>query len=208
MIIVELIGVVAAAISGAMAAIEKGADVFGVMFLAVITALGGGILRDVMLGSLPPRMFTSYVYVALALAASLAVFIIAYTHRESYRAKKEKADAILNVFDAVGLASFTVVGMDIAIAECGIENPVLVILLGMTTGFGGGMLRDTITNTMPGVLRKHVYAVASMAGALVYYALLRFGVDATAGGIACMVIIFALRMLATRYKWNLPRIKP
>lgn len=208
MIVVELIGVMAAAISGAMAAIEKGADVFGVMFLGVITALGGGILRDILLGSLPPRMFTSYVYVALAIAASLAVFIIAYTHREKYRAGKEKADAVLNVFDAVGLASFTVVGMDIAIAQCGADNPVLVILLGMTTGFGGGMLRDTITNTMPGVLRKHVYAVASMAGALVYYGLLRLGVDNMIGGVVCMVIIFALRMLATKYKWNLPRIRP
>lgn len=208
MIVVELIGVVAAAITGAMAAIEKGADVFGVMFLGVITALGGGILRDVLLGSLPPRMFTSYVYVALALAAALAVFIIAYTRRESYRSKKDKADAILNVFDAVGLASFTVVGMEIAISECGSDNPVLVILLGMTTGVGGGMLRDTMTNTMPGVLRKHVYAVASVAGALAYYGLLLLGADSMIGNIVCMVIIFALRILATKYKWNLPRIKP
>lgn len=200
----ELIGVAASAVSGAMVAIDKKADVFGVLFLAVITALGGGVLRDMMLGHLPPRMFTSFIYIALALACALAVFLDAYMRREKYRAQIVRMDAVVNVFDAAGLAAFTVIGMDMAIADCGMSNPLLVIVLGMTTGIGGGMMRDVLTNSMPKVLRKRVYAIASLAGALAYYLLLRLGVGNIVGAFAGMLLIFALRMLATKYKWNMP----
>ena len=200
----ELIGVAASAVSGAMVAIDKKADVFGVLFLAVITALGGGLLRDMMLGHLPPRMFTSFIYIALALACALVVFLDAYMRREKYRAQIVRLDAVVNVFDAAGLAAFTVIGMDMAIADCGMSNPLLVIVLGMTTGIGGGMMRDVLTNSMPKVLRKRVYAIASLAGALAYYLLLRLGAGNIVGAFAGMLLIFALRMLATKYKWNMP----
>ena len=174
---IEFIGAAAFAISGAMAAIDKRADIFGVLFLAVITALGGGVLRDVLLGQFPPRMFTSYEYILVALLCALALFLDAFIRREKYRAIKERLDGIVNIFDAMGLAVFTVSGMNIAIASCGLDNPVLLTVLGMTTGVGGGMLRDMMTGTMPRVLCKRVYAVASLAGALVFYALLRLGLN-------------------------------
>ena len=97
--------------------------------------------------------------------------------------------------------------MDMAIAQCGLENPVLLVLLGMTTGVGGGMVRDVLIDVMPAVLRKRIYAVASMAGGIVYYLLLWLGVPAFLSAIAAMIVIFTLRILATVYKWNLPKVK-
>ena len=102
---------------------------------------------------------------------------------------------------------FTDSGMDMAIAQCGLENPVLLVLLGMTTGVGGGMVRDVLIDVMPAVLRKRIYAVASMAGGIVYYLLLWLGVPAFLSAIAAMIVIFTLRILATVYKWNLPKVK-
>ncbi len=205
MFVLELIGVASFAVSGAMVGIEKKADAFGVLFLAIITALGGGVLRDMMLGHLPPRMFTSFVYIALAAGCALIVFLDALVRKDKYRAHKDKLDAVVNVFDAMGLAAFTVSGMDLAIADCGMGNAILVTVLGMTTGAGGGMLRDVLTNAMPMVLRKRVYAVASLLGALLYYGLLYCGVGSVVGAVAAMGFIFALRMLATVFKWNLPK---
>ena len=201
----EYIGVAAFAVSGAMAAIDKKADIFGVLFLAVITALGGGIIRDILLGWLPPRMFTSYVYIVLALVCAGLVFLDAYARREDYQHHKDKLDNIVNIFDAVGLAVFTVTGMELAIEQYGMGKLVLAVMMGVTTGVGGGMLRDVLTNCMPAVLRKRIYAVASMAGALLYYALLSLNVNRAIGAAAAMLLIFSLRILATVYKWNLPK---
>ena len=202
--ILELIGVGAAGICGAMAAIERKADAFGVIFLAVITALGGGVIRDTLMGHLPPRMFTSFVYMSISAACGLLVFLDAYIRRDKYRAHRDKLDAVMNIFDAVGLASFTVVGMDIAAEELGMGNALLVTALGVTTGVGGGMLRDVLTNSMPKVLRKRVYVLASIAGAVLYYLLLWLGAGHVVGTIIAMLAIFALRILATEFRWNLP----
>lgn len=204
MFILELIGAAAFAVAGAMEALEKRADIFGVIFLAVTTALGGGVIRDILLGQLPPRMFVSYPYLLVALLAALAVFADAYVRRERYIRHKEKLDAVNNIFDAVGLAVFTVSGMNVAMSVS--DNALLILILGMATGVGGGMLRDVMTNTMPKVLRKRVYAVASLVGGLVYYVLHILGVDDILSASVGMVIIFLLRVLATFYKWNLPSV--
>ena len=203
----EYIGVAAFAVCGAMAGIDRGADIFGVLFVAVITALGGGVIRDMMLGHLPPRMFSSFAYIGVAVFFGLAVFLDAYIRTEKYRQHQAELDSLVNIFDALGLAVFTVTGMDIAIAQCGLENPVLLVLLGMTTGVGGGMVRDVLIDVMPAVLRKRIYAVASMAGGIVYYVLLWLGVAGFLSAIIAMAVIFALRILATVYKWNLPKVK-
>ena len=205
--ILELIGVAAFAVAGAMTAMEKKADVFGVVFAAVITALGGGIIRDILLGQLPPRMFTSYTYALVAVLASFAVFANAYVRREKYRSNAEKLDAVNNFFDAVGLAVFTVSGMNMAIAKCGMSNPFLIIVLGVTTGIGGGMLRDMMLGVMVKVLRKRIYAIASLAGGILYYLLLVLNVSDVVSVLVSMIFIFVLRILATVYKWNLPRVE-
>lgn len=203
--VLELIGAAAFAVSGAMAAIEKRADIFGVLFLAVTTALGGGVIRDVLIGRIPPVMFVSYWYLLISVAAALAVFIDAYLRSEKYKLHLDKLDAVNNIFDAIGLAVFTVSGMNAAMPVS--DNIILVLFVGMCTGVGGGMLRDVMTNTMPKVLRKRVYAVASLFGGGLYYAMYALGANQLAS-IGCgMLLIFALRLFATIYKWNLPSVK-
>ena len=205
MFVLELIGAAAFAISGAMAAIKRKADIFGVVFLGVITALGGGVIRDVLIGQLPPKMFISYAYLLASLLVSLIVFFDAYIRREKYFANKDKLSEINNIFDAAGLAVFTISGMNTAMGVSG--NVILILTLGVITGVGGGMLRDMMTNTMPKVLRKRVYAVASLIGGALYYVLYLIGVNDILSAVIGMVTIFVLRVLATVYKWNLPSVK-
>ena len=205
MFVLELIGAAAFAISGAMAAIKRKADIFGVVFLGVITALGGGVIRDVLIGQLPPKMFISYAYLLASLLVSLIVFFDAYIRREKYFANKDKLSEINNIFDAVGLAVFTISGMNTAMGVS--DNVILILTLGVITGVGGGMLRDMMTNTMPKVLHKRVYAVASLIGGALYYVLYLIGVNDILSAVIGMVTIFVLRVLATVYKWNLPSVK-
>ena len=201
----ELIGVAAFAVSGAMVAIEKKADIFGVIFLAVTTALGGGVIRDVLLGQLPPKMFTSYVYLLVAALSAVIVFVDAYIRREKYRQSMGRLDSINNIFDSIGLAVFTVSGMNMAMSVS--DNAVLILFLGMTTGVGGGMLRDMLTNAMPTVLRKRIYAVASLLGGGLYYTMYALNVNEALSAICGMLLIVVLRIMATVLKWNLPTAK-
>ncbi len=205
MFVLELIGAAAFAVSGAMVAIEKKADIFGVLFLAVTTALGGGVIRDVLIGRIPPVMFVSYWYLLISVVAALAVFIDAYLRSEKYKLHLDKLDAVNNVFDAIGLAVFTVSGMNAAMPVS--DNVILVLFVGMCTGVGGGMLRDVMTNTMPKVLRKRVYAVASLIGGGLYYVMHVFDINQLLSVGCGMLVIFALRLFATIYKWNLPSVK-
>ena len=200
-----MIGAAAFAVSGAMVAIEKKADIFGVLFLAVTTALGGGVIRDVLIGRIPPVMFVSYWYLLISVVAALAVFIDAYLRSEKYKLHLDKLDAVNNVFDAIGLAVFTVSGMNAAMPVS--DNVILVLFVGMCTGVGGGMLRDVMTNTMPKVLRKRVYAVASLIGGGLYYVMHVLDINQLLSVGCGMLVIFALRLFATIYKWNLPSVK-
>lgn len=205
MFVLELIGAAAFAVSGAMVAIEKRADIFGVLFLAVTTALGGGVIRDVLIGRIPPVMFVSYWYLLISVVAALAVFVDAYLRSEKYKLHLDKLDAVNNIFDAIGLAVFTVSGMNAAMPVS--DNVILVLFVGMCTGVGGGMLRDVMTNTMPKVLRKRVYAVASLLGGGLYYAMYALGANQIVSLGCGMLLIFALRLFATIFKWNLPSVK-
>ena len=205
MFVLELIGAAAFAVSWAMVAIEKRADIFGILFLAVTTALGGGVIRDVLIGRIPPVMFVSYWYLLISVVAALAVFIDAYLRSEKYKLHLDKLDAVNNIFDAIGLAVFTVSGMNAAMPVS--DNVILVLFVGMCTGVGGGMLRDVMTNTMPKVLRKRVYAVASLLGGGLYYAMYALGVNQIVSLGCGMLLIFALRLFATIFKWNLPSVK-
>lgn len=203
MIFVEYIGIMTSAIAGAMIAMEKKADVFGVLFLAIITAFGGGILRDVMLG-IVPHFFSVQWEILVACVAALLVFFDACIRRDHYRENKKRADHVLNFVDSLAIASYTVVGMNIACESGDTENAFLVIALGVTTGIGGGMIRDVLVNTMPFVLRKRIYAVACIAGGILYYYLPRLGVSQLVSAVVAMGAVIALRVLATLFHWNLP----
>ncbi len=203
--ICEFVGTVAFAVSGAMVSINKRVDLFGVLFLGMITALGGGAVRDVLLGQLPPAMFSNYTYVTAAIATALAVFIAARILRERYILKEALIEQINNVFDALGLGVFAVVGADLAISAGYADNGFLVVFMGMTTAIGGGVLRDLLLREIPFVLKKRIYALAAICGALVYYLGWLTALPNTLALFAGVATTFVLRLLATIFKWNLPK---
>lgn len=201
----EAIGTAAFAVSGAMVAIDKGTDIFGVLLMAVFTALGGGTLRDVLIGHFPPRMFTNFHYVLLACICALAVFIIARIFKERYIERERLIEQVNNVFDAIGLGIFAVSGARIGMEAGFADNIFLTTFLGTTTAIGGGMLRDVLLQEMPFVLKKRVYAVAAIVGALGYALLMRMGVNSVMAYALGMMATIAVRILATVFRWNLPK---
>lgn len=206
--ILELTGTIAFAVSGAMVAVERRLDVFGVVFLGMITAVGGGMIRDMLIGCFPPTAFIRMEYVLIACGVSLAVFMIAYFARRTYFEKAGRIDDINNIFDAVGLGAFAVSGTRIGIVYGFGENAFLCVFLGLLTAIGGGLLRDIISRSVPFVLRKRVYAVAALAGSITYYLLsLCTKLDAVAI-FAGLVLTCLIRILATVYRWDLPVALP
>jgi uncharacterized membrane protein YeiH len=202
--ITELIGTVAFAVSGAMLAIDRELDFFGVLFLGAITAIGGGIIRDLLLGRIPPHAFLNYVYLLVSVVSAFLVFVFSYFQMRRGGQRYFISDSLLNIFDAAGLGIFSVIGVQNTISAGFGDNAFFCIFLGMTTGVGGGMLRDILSKTTPAVLRKHIYAVASLLGALCYY---YFRYLSEAGSILLSVIlVIVLRVLASHYCWTLPRI--
>lgn len=205
--IVEILGTIAFATSGAMVAISKKVDVFGVLVLSAITALGGGCIRDVLIGTLPPRMFSDYRYVIVATVVALMVFTIAYIFRDLYEKSQKTVDSVNNYVDAVGLGVFTVTGVQVAIESGYKSNAVLAICLGVITGIGGGVLRDVMLGEIPFVLKKRIYALASIAGGVVYYSLSFTSLGRTKSIVIAVAVTFIIRLLATIFKLNLPKVK-
>lgn len=204
--ITEILGTVAFSISGALVAIDSKLDVFGVLFVGGVTATGGGIIRDILLGKLPPVIFSNLYILYIALASALVLFMIAYAAKNVFTNMRAKIEHITNIFDALGLAAFSIVGTETACAAGYSDNAVFAVLLGMLTGIGGGILRDILTDSAPFVLRKHVYALASIAGCTVYYIFKLCGINAAAASLIGMTIIFAIRMLATKFRWKMPKV--
>lgn len=204
--ITEIIGTIAFAISGAMVACKKRMDLFGVLFLGGVTALGGGTIRDVLLGHFPPNMFYSFKFLLIAAVSALLIFILSYRFHEKYVANEERMNQINNILDAIGLAAFVVTGTQAAISAGYIDNPFLCIFLGTTTGVGGGVIRDMMCQETPAILRKHVYAVAAILGGLVYYLMCYFGLESTLATAGSMAVTVVIRLLATKFRWSLPKI--
>ena len=205
-LILEIAGTISFAISGAMAAVEKRVDLFGVIFLGVTTSLAGGIIRDVVIGRVPPVAFSDYKYMAIAIVTSLIVFILARVYHEHYKDNLELINTINNVFDAAGLGAFTITGANVAMGMGYRSNGFFMIFLAMITGIGGGVLRDLMIGEIPFVLRKRIYAVASLAGGFVYYLLsVKIRMETMSAAFIGIAIVFGLRMFATIFKWNLPK---
>ena len=202
----ELIGTVAFSISGAMLAIERELDLFGVFFLGIVTAIGGGIMRDLLLGQIPPSAFLNYVYLSVAAAAAAVVFIVSWDRNRCGKDMNFINDTVLNVLDAAGLGIFSVIGVQNTINAGFGDNAFFCIFLGMTTGVGGGMLRDICSKSTPAVLRKHIYALASLAGAFCFY-YIRPHHEPAAICISVGLVVL-LRVLASHFRWTLPRIVP
>ena len=204
--VAEIVGTVAFAASGAMLAIDRELDMFGVVFLGVIAAVGGGILRDLLLGIVPPTAFRNPVYVAVAAPVSLAVFLFAWRRQGQYRRRHQMLDAVFNLLDAVGLGLFGVIGVEAALARGHQDNMFLCVFMGMTTGVGGGILRDLLSQAVPSVLKRHIYAVAVIAGSAVYYHLRRWGLGEPLATVLSMAVTLAIRVNATYFHWDLPSV--
>ncbi len=201
--IIELLGTVAFAVSGVLVAIKNEYDLFGICVLGCVTAVGGGIMRDVILGNVPPFAFVEPIFFGVAVISSLiSGVIIKHFSKKEY--KSETAIKLFLLIDAVGLAMFTVSGVNVAIAFGHINNGFLATFVGVLTGVGGGVLRDVLAGIKPMLFRKQVYGVASALGAILYFVLLHSNINSNTSMILSLIIIIGLRLLSIKYHWNLP----
>lgn len=205
--IFEMIGTVAFASSGALVGIRKNMDIFGVNVLGITTAVGGGCIRDIILGITPPKMFQNFSYVGASILISCILFTIFYLNQELLSSRfLETYERVMISLDAIGLGVFTVMGIRTAI-EASFENNIfLLIFVGAVTSIGGGMLRDIMAGMSPFVFVKHVYAIASILGA-VCYIILRLYIRDTISLFLGAAVVIIIRLLAAHFRWNLPRIR-
>ena len=194
----EMAGTVAFAASGAMVGVERNMDIFGVSVLGVVTAVGGGMIRDIVLGIIPPNVFTNPVYALVATITSCVVFLVFYWKRQLLEGHMRLTyDRVMLVMDSIGLGIFTVVGVNTGIRSGYMDNVFLLV--------GGGLMRDMMAGVPPYIFVKHIYACASIVGAVVCVYMNRFVGNVEAMMVACFVIIL-IRYLAAHYRWNLPRL--
>lgn len=205
-LVLECMGTVAFAISGALVAISHKLDLFGVLTVGSVTAVGGGVIRDLLLGHTPPRIFESPYVFLLAIFTALIVFIVAFINRKRFNDISQRIDKINIFFDALGLAVFSVTGVELAVKAHFSENVLLSLVLGLITGVGGGIIRDVFVNEKPYILTKHIYAVASLTGCVVYYVLDVILGYKLLGTVLSSIIIVVIRMLAAHYRWKLPKV--
>ena len=206
-LIMEWIGTVAFAVSGTLVAVSCSLDLFGVLIVGCVTAVGGGMIRDILIHNLPPNIFHNPYILLVAAITSFVVFNIAYINRRRFKQFRERIETVNNFFDALGLAAFSVTGVEIACASEYSGNLLLVITLGVLTGVGGGVIRDILVNEKPYILTKHIYAVASILGSGIYYFISIYLGYRVWGAFIASAVTIAIRMLAAKYHWNLPKIK-
>jgi uncharacterized membrane protein YeiH len=192
--LLDFIGTFAFAISGGLVAVRHRLDLFGVLVLSFAAATAGGLVRDVLLGATPPTSIVDWRYLAVSILAGLLTF---YRHQQVERMRNP-----VQLFDAVGLALFAVLGAGKALAA-GL-GPVGAVMLGVLTGIGGGITRDVLVAEVPHVLRRELYAVAALAGAVVVVAGDAFGLPSAPVAVVGAVLCFTVRWLAIRRGWRLP----
>ena len=202
--IIEYIGVVSFAISGAIMAIDKENDFVGVIFLAIITTFGGGMIRDLFIGNTPPVFFSLYALALTCVGTAALTFILAAVFKKQYVKHEELINKINNYIDALGLGVFVISGAGLCI-DLGITNPFLIIVMGVISGTGGSLTRDIIMNEIPALLRKRVYLVAAGLGAALYYILYSYGVSELFSVTVSVLLIVAVRVLSTIFRLNFPK---
>ena len=193
--VTNYIGIVAFTVSGSMKAIRKGMDLLGVIVLGFVTALGGGIISNVLLGIYPPVNLTYLPYPLTAIAAGVATFVF-------YRFFNNVGKPLIYA-DAVGLGAFSASGASLAYSVS--HNPLLVTLVGAITAVGGGVVRDLLANEIPMVLTREFYATAAIIGSLTYFMLRLIGLGDSTSALVSMIATIALRFVAVRFRWELPR---
>ena len=196
--VLDLFGTMAFAVTGAFKAIEHKADIVGIIILATITGVAGGTIRDVILGKSLPNSLIDPFYVIITVTSAIVIFLL--------HSKMKKHWNIFLKFDAIGLGVFTVIGATFAYNIFGL-NFLVIVLSGMLTAIGGGILRDVFVSQTPIVFVKELYASASFLGAAVFYLVILLTNDVYAGTISGLLLATGLRMVAMKYNWNLPKVK-
>ena len=194
-LILDLFGTVAFAVTGAFKAIEHKSDIVGIIILATITGVAGGVFRDVVFGRIPPLAIINPLYLIITVATGVAIFFL-------YRTLKKHWTLFLK-FDAIGLGLFTVIGATFAYNLFGL-NFLAMAFAGVLTAVGGGIMRDVFVKEIPIVFVKELYASASFIGVVIFFLLLAAGADMNMAAIPSIVAVTALRLLAMKYNWNLP----
>ncbi len=202
----ELMGTIAFAASGAMVGINRQMDIFGVCVLGVVTSVGGGMTRDMILGNVPGALIQP-IYVGVAVVTTMVVFFSLYFRKGLLKGRLGIwYDKAMLVMDSIGLGVFTVVGVTTGIDNGYLENTFLLTFLGTLTGVGGGLLRDVMAGVPPYIFVKHVYACASVAGAVSCVWIYRMFGQIPAM-IFSSILVVVIRFLAAYYHWNLPHMK-
>jgi uncharacterized membrane protein YeiH len=191
---IDILGTIAFAIAGAFSAIEKKLDPFGVLVLAFVTAIGGGTLRDMLIGNLPVSWLTNETASIVIFAAAVGTML--------FSTYLKQLTTTLFLFDALGLGLFTITGIELGLQKH--FSMGICIALGTITACFGGVIRDVLLNNVPLLFRKEIYAMACIAGGLVYFLLKYINLDSDIARILCILLIFTIRVLAVRYKLSLP----
>lgn len=197
LLVLDLVGTFVFALSGAAAGVKRRLDLFGVLVLSFAAASAGGIIRDLLIGAVPPAAMRDWRYLAVSLLAGLILFWWSPHSEQRLRLRN-----LVLIFDAGGLAFFAVSGTEKALGY-GL-NPVMAPLLGMLSGVGGGMIRDLLVSEIPTVLRSELYAVAALAGAVVVVGARPLGVPPTVAAVSGVAICFGIRLIAIWRGWHLP----
>lgn len=201
-LILELIGTVAFSISGAMTAIQKRMDIFGVIILGLTTAVGGGIIRDLILGITPPATFQNPIYATTAIITAVIVFLPVV--QRLFHRYQRAYDILMLTMDSLGLGIFTVIGVQAAFSQSGSYSMFLMAFVGVITGVGGGVIRDIMAGNMPYIFVKHIYACASLVGAICCILLWNPLGGAAAMAIGTLLVVL-IRFLSAHFRWSLPK---
>lgn len=194
--IIDILGTFAFAVSGAFSAMEKKLDPFGTLIISFVTAIGGGTIRDILVGNFPVNWLHNDSSILIIFSAALATMLFG-----SYL---KQLNTALFLFDALGLGLFTIIGLEIGL-KLGFSAGICVAL-GTISACFGGVLRDVLLNKVPLIFRKEIYALACIIGGTIYYFLQRTNINADLSRTICILLIFAIRVIAFRFKLSLPRI--
>ena len=197
-LVLDLFGTVVFAVTGALRAIEHKYDIVGIIILATVTGILGGVMRDTILGIFPPSNFSDTVHIVLT---TITATIISFLY---HRTKKH--ENLFNIFDAVGLGVFTFTGASIAYSLYSTNN-VLIVISGLLTAFGGGILRDVFVREPPIVFTKEVYAVASFIGVIIFLILVNLNLQFEYVAIVVIFVTTGIRLVSIKLHWNLPKVK-
>lgn len=194
--IIDILGTFAFAVSGVFSAMEKKLDVFGILIISFVTAIGGGTIRDVLVGNFPVNWLQNDLAILVIFVSAIATMLFGSYFKH--------LNTALFLFDALGLGLFTIVGLQVGLEKN--FSAGICVALGTISACFGGVLRDVLLNKLPLIFHKEIYALACIIGGVAYYFLHRTSLNDDVSKIICIILIFVIRIIAVRFQLSLPRI--